>query len=94
MCVQRASSDPLLKGIHAGSMNDVIHKNWLSKLHNIFGMYKQDCKIKTIAFDYHHKLFVYFCSHFVEHSDSPPRSGEDWLYPGQLSHRPGLRARA
>ena len=33
MYVQRASSDPLLKGIHAGSMNDVIHRNWLSKLH-------------------------------------------------------------
>ena len=32
MYTQRASSDPLLKGVHAGSMNDVIHRNWLSKL--------------------------------------------------------------
>ena len=42
---QRASSDPLLKGVHAGSMNDVIHRNWLSKLCIACVMYKQERKV-------------------------------------------------
>ena len=39
---QRASSDPLLKGVHAGSMNDVIHRNWLSKLWYMYAVIQKD----------------------------------------------------